>query len=403
MASIKNEHNTELARPLTIVLCGGGTAGHIMPPIAVARELKSRLPTCSIVYIIERNSKFGRLVDEEPTIDLKKEIFSGKFRRYHGESWLRRITDLKTLLRNIRDVFFVMLGIGQSLLVLKRTKPDFVFIKGGFVGVPVGLAAAVLKIPYITHDSDSVPGLANRLIGRWASAHAVGMPVESYSYPKNKTFFIGIPLRDVYQPVTEELRKKARAKLDIPPSANLVLVTGGSHGAVRLNHAFAAGVEKLLDELPDLFIEHQTGKGKQVNKYYEQLSADKRRRVRVHEFVGNLEDYSAAADVVVARAGATTIAEFASQRLACIFVPNPQLTNGHQTKNARILEQAHAAIVVSEDNIKANPNCLTDEVLELIKDDSRREQLKKNIQKFARPDATMELTDLLLRYIKSAN
>src|SRR5690606_12676531 len=121
----------------------------------------------------------------------------------------------------------------------RKHRPDALFVKGGFVGVPLGLAAAMLKIPYITHDSDAVPGLANRLIARWAKAHAVAMPKEAYGYPANKTFHVGTPIASVYEPVTADRQARYKKSFGLPKTAKVLLVTGGGLGAKRLNVAVA--------------------------------------------------------------------------------------------------------------------------------------------------------------------
>src|SRR5690606_13564925 len=161
--------------------------GHISPLLAVAHELKKIEPDARLDYVGERGGKFKRLVLEDTSIDEARFILAGKFRRYHGESWLRRLLDVRTNLLNIRDALYTLIGFCQSVWLLLRRRPDVVFIKGGYVGVPIGLAAALLKVPFITHDSDAVPGLANRVVGRWARLHATGMPEKFYDYPPDGT------------------------------------------------------------------------------------------------------------------------------------------------------------------------------------------------------------------------
>ena len=143
---------------MTILVSGGGSGGHITPILAVAHELKLLQPDCRVVYVGERGGKFQSLTEGQSDIDEVHSIFAGKFRRYHGESWLKRIIDVYTNLKNLRDALYVGLGYLQSFRLLGKVKPDVVFLKGGYVGLPIGLASATRHIAFVTHDSDALPG-----------------------------------------------------------------------------------------------------------------------------------------------------------------------------------------------------------------------------------------------------
>src|SRR5579862_7870303 len=183
---------------MTILLSGGGSGGHITPLLAVAAELKKLQPDIHIIYVGQRGDKLADIPAHDHNIDEVHTVRAGKFRRYHGEG-IKQVLDVQTVLKNVRDAGRVVRGLDESRRLLKRLKPDLVFIKGGFVGVPVGLAAAQLHIPFITHDSDAVPGLANRIIARWATAHAVALPKELYNYPADKTFTVGVPISSDFE------------------------------------------------------------------------------------------------------------------------------------------------------------------------------------------------------------
>jgi UDP-N-acetylglucosamine--N-acetylmuramyl-(pentapeptide) pyrophosphoryl-undecaprenol N-acetylglucosamine transferase len=321
------------------------------------------------------------------------EIRAGKFRRYHGESFISHLFDVPTNLKNIRDFFYMIAGFFQSLRLLGRTRPDAVFIKGGFVGVPVGFACRVRRIPYFTHDSDTVPGLANKLIAKHAVYHAVGMPAEFYRYPKSKTRYTGIPLSEAYEEVTPADQKKFRQALHIPEDAQVVSLTGGSLGAVRLNKSFHAIAESLLESFPKLHILHQTGS---TEPLYTALPESMHRRVTEVAFTDELATFTGAADVVIARAGATTIAELAVQGKTCVVVPNPQLTGGQQTKNAAYLAKHHAAIVVTETEAE-QPASFEQVISDLLRNSKQRKALSEAIAKLAKPHAAEELTAILVK------
>ncbi|HET7673592.1 MAG TPA: glycosyltransferase, partial [Candidatus Saccharimonadales bacterium] len=233
-------------------MVGGGSGGHITPLLAIANHLKRKHPAYRISVVTERMGVFNHIFNgaDKGVIEKIYYINAGKYRRYHGQSLFRRVLDFKTFLYNIRDVFKLFVGITESYWLLLRVRPNVVFIKGGYVGVPVGLACRVLKIPYVTHDSDALPGLTNRLIAKKASANAVGMPSEYYSYPKDKLHYVGIPLTADFTHPSAEIRRKKRKELDLKPSDLLLLITGGSNGALRLDNIMHDSLKRLLENNP---------------------------------------------------------------------------------------------------------------------------------------------------------
>lgn len=343
--------------------------------------------------MLERGNGFTALVQGSKDVDALHCIFAGKFRRYHGESLLQHLLDITTIFKNIRDFFLMLMGIVQSFFLLLRLRPDAVFIKGGFVGVPIGLVCALFKIPFITHDSDTVPGLANKIVGRWAKIHATGMPTEFYNSPKDKLRYVGIPLAAEYQQITKSEQAEYRKSIDVPVDASLLVVTGGSLGAVRLNNAVLAAAETILQENPKLYIFHQTG-GQQDNIYHA-LPAELHSRVVEKQFVDNLYAYLAAGDLVLARAGATTIAEIGALKKACVLVPNPALTGGQQTKNAAHLDEKNAAVILSEDNA-ANATVLSNTITSLLASPSQRQELANNLHEMIKTDAAEEIVKLIV-------
>lgn len=373
-------------------MVGGGSGGHITPLLAVARELRSRYPEARIYYAFERKSRFANLPRTSKDLDGIYEVWAGKFRRYHGRSWLAHLLDVPTNLKNLRDFFYFLFGYVQSQRLLKRLQPDVVFIKGSSVGVPIGKACVRLGVPYFTHDSDSVASLTNRLLAREAVYHAVGLPLSFYSRSDDKLRYTGIPLGEAFSKVSSASLKKFRAELGVPEDALVISVTGGSLGASRLNEAFVGVAESLLASFPKLYILHQTGSEVTV---YPQLSDSMRQRVQEWKFTDKLAAVTGAADMVVARAGATTIAELAVQGKACIFVPNPQLTGGQQTKNAEYLVKHKAAVVVTEQE-STEPALLEQAISDLLRSKEKRRRLSAAMLKIAKPDAAAALTDIIV-------
>lgn len=327
---------------------------------------------------------------------------AGKLRRYHGEGW-RQLLDLPTMFKNLRDIFYVITGFFQSVSLLRTLQPEVVFIKGGFVGVPVGLAAALLKIPFVTHDSDALPGLANRIIARWAQVHAVALPKEIYSYPASKTVTVGVPISRSYHPVKPAELRDLRKRLGLGDYNKVILVTGGGLGAQRLNDAVADCAADLLLRYPDLAIIQLAGRSLEValrQRYKKLLGEQQAKRVLVKGYVTNLHDYSAVADVVITRAGGTSMAEFAAQAKACIVVPNPLLTGGHQIKNAKVLADRRAIKVLPESKLMADHSALMPVLVDLLDNPSKITALGNQLHKMAQPDAAKHLAMVLLEVVE---
>jgi UDP-N-acetylglucosamine--N-acetylmuramyl-(pentapeptide) pyrophosphoryl-undecaprenol N-acetylglucosamine transferase len=389
-------------KALTIVLTGGGSGGHITPIIAVAAELKRRQPKTQIIYIGQTGDKFADIPAEDPNIDEVYTVRAGKFRRYHGEG-IWQVLDIPTLAKNIRDAFYVLIGIWQSRCLMKRLRPDIIFSRGGFVSVPVCLGGHLRGVPYITHDSDKVPSLANRLIARWAAVHAVALPKKIYSYPQNKTVTTGIPLNEAFVPVTPALKKQYRHEIGVPEKAKLLFVIGGGLGSQRVNRAVGEAVPHLLGEFSDLYVVHGTGQANEAEMqvlYDERLNQAEQGRVTIFGFAQDVYRYSGAADVVITRGGATNLAEFTVQGKACIIIPSPFLTGGHQLENAQYLADQGAALVVGEDELTADHNRLAKRASQLLHNPERRAELGKQLGQFAKPAAAQEIAQLIIEQAK---
>lgn len=371
-------------------MTGGGSGGHITPLLSLARELKAKEPNCQIIYIGFKGDQVDSLRAGNHDFDFMVFINAGKFRRYHGERLWRQLTDFKTIGLNIRDFFRVLKSIGSAYRILARTQPDVIFSKGGFVAVPVGLAGRLRRIPIVTHDSDVIGGLANRIIGRFATVKTSGMPAHGARY-------VGIPLNASVQLVNSADQEKYKQLIGVPPASRLILLAGGGNGSKRLNDLLLASAPDLLTAYPDIFIAHITGAqhlSEVDHSYHKALPKDQLDRVKVFDYVTNLYEYSGAADLIISRAGATAIAEFATQAKACVIIPSPFLAGGHQLKNAQSLAGKDAAVVLSE-SLSADE--LTGVINELLADSSRRAELAANLHALAKPGASQELAKIILK------
>lgn len=379
------------------MVTGGGSGGHITPVLAVAKQLKAKQSDSQIVYIGQRGDGLADIPRQHASIDRAYDISAGKLRRYHGEG-LRQLLDIKTMALNLRDMFRVLAGIWQAYWLLGKEKPSVIFVKGGFVGVPVGLAAAARGIPFVTHDSDAIPGLANRIIARWARFHAVALPKEAYSYPPQRTMTVGVPVAEEFASVDSAAQATAKAKLGYAKDDIVLLVTGGGLGAQRINDAILHISPDLFTAVPRLKLVLTVGRANEaaITERFSTI-AEARDNVKVLGYTTDMALYSAAADLIVMRAGATAIAEFAVQGKACVLVPNPLLTGGHQLKNATVLQEAEAVAVIDEKMLRADLPLVLSTIAALLQDEDARRRLGKNLQQFSHPESASELADLLLK------
>ncbi len=369
----------------TIFLVGGGSGGHITPLLAISKEVSQISPDSEIIFVTERGGNFTNIFDAE-AVRVKK-IFAGKLRRYHGVSFWRQFVDIKTHFLNIRDVLFLILGIVESFVLVVRYRPKVIFLKGGFVSLPVGVCARLLRTKYVTHDSDARASLTNKVVGKNALYNLISLSEKSSNYDPKKTVQVGVPISGDFAPVDRNTKKDLRAKFGIDGDMTVVLVVGGSIGADRLNKAVAEIAPKLLNN-KKLMIIHQTGKNQQN---YHKLDND---RVRSIEFIDKMSQYGAISDVIVSRAGATAISEFATQRKALILVPNPNLTGGHQLENAKLLGDVGACLVAEDSPNLANN--LLNEIEKVIRDDGLKKELETNIAQFDSSSSAKKIAQILV-------
>ncbi len=323
-------------------------------------------------------------------------IVSGKFRRYHHLTIVQQLLWTRLVLLNLRDAFLVLIGLLQSLALLIIWRPDVVFTKGGYVCLPVGMAAKMLRIPLVIHDSDAHPGLTNRILAKWANAIATGAPLEYYSYPKSISRYVGIPIADKFHKFTESERIAAREQWGINPSRKLIVITGGGLGAKLINDAVAEALSDLL-ELGTVVLVAGSAQYDELRA----LTPENDERFQLHAFVSSgMAELLGAADVVLTRAGATTILELAALEKPTILIPNGKLTGGHQLKNAAVYAEADAVKILNEQAMADNPRLLVDTVADIFANPAESVQMAKRFNKFARPDAASDMADMILNAIK---
>jgi len=318
-------------------------------------------------------------------------ITAGKLRRYYHLNLLQHFLWPSLMVKNLGDGFLVGVGFVQSLVKLVIWRPDVVFTKGGYVCLPVGMAARVLKIPLVIHDSDAHPGLTNRILSRWATSIGTGAPLEYYHYPKSKSKYVGIPINTDFRPYTKTQQWDAKREWGINPDKPLIVITGGGLGARRLNETVVAILKKLQKTASVILL---SGVG-QYDELKDKLPKNSE-NFQLHAFTSKMPQLLGAADVVVTRAGATTILELVALAKPTILVPNAALTGGHQIKNAAVYEDAKAAVVLIEDDMVNRPQMLLQAVTDLLDNPKATQAMARRFASFAKPDAAKDMAKLIL-------
>lgn len=310
--------------------------------------------------------------------------------------WRQLLRPISIVFPNVRDLILVIFGFIQSLVKLIFWRPDVVFTKGGYVCLPVGLAAKVLRIPLVIHDSDAHPGLTNRILARWATSIATGAPLKHYPYPAARSRYVGIPIANEFRKITPAEQRDAKEMLGCDPARPLVVITGGGLGAQRINNAVALSLQDLLP-LASVILVSGTGQYDEMRA----LTPQDEDRFQLHAFVSNgMATMLGAADIVVTRAGATTLLELAALAKPTVLIPNGYLTGGHQLKNAAAYAEHGAVEVIDEHQLDIDPQILVTAIRTLLDDKAKREQMSKAFHSFARPHAAKDMADMILAAAK---
>ncbi|SDM36483.1 undecaprenyldiphospho-muramoylpentapeptide beta-N-acetylglucosaminyltransferase [Lachnospira pectinoschiza] len=357
-----------------IVLTGGGTAGHVTPNIALMPSLVEA--GYEIEYIGSYNGIEKQLIEAE---NVKYHgISSGKLRRYLSA-------------KNISDIFRVLKGIVQANRQLRKIKPDVVFSKGGFVSVPVVLAAGHRHIPVIIHESDMTPGLANRIAMKKATAICCNFPETVKYLPEGKAHLTGSPIRQELLKGSKEAGRKLCGFNEEKP---IVLVVGGSTGAKHVNEA-------IYDILPELLENYQVchlcGKGKKESKY-ETLPG-----YRQFEYISEeMKDLFAMADIVVSRAGANAICELLALKKPNLLIPlSAKASRGDQILNAKSFKEHGYSLVLDEDDLikddKIQGALLLEQINKLYEN---REEFIKTMGESKQADSISTIIELIKKYSK---
>lgn len=374
---------------MKILLVGGGSGGHVTPLKAIADELDLDKHQVSVLTDrgFYKQSEF--LFRDTKCIKINK-IFAGKYRRYQSKSLTWHLIHLPTILKNIRDIFYLLIGTIQAVILMAKLKPDVVFCKGGFVCIPVGLSARLFKRKIVIHDSDTRPGLTNRILSRWAAKIATGMPVDFYPYSKSKMIHVGMPVNSSYRNISESEKSKYKAELGFDKTQPVLLVTGGGNGSEQLNDLLKEIAVDLLNQ--GWGIEHITGRGKAHGVLKSKLSLSKYQDSwHILEFTDMLPRILAA-DVVLARTSASTLQECANSKKLVIGIPSPHLSD--QIMNADYFASKNAMVYLKDADLTGDN--LRDTIIKLKKERHSSDAISSNLYKnFAMPDAAKQIAKII--------
>lgn len=364
-------------RPLRLLITGGGTGGHLFPAVAAAQALRLRQPDSEVLFVGTR-----RKID---TSSLKRYGFASSSIYSYGLKG-------KSVAELIKALAVLPLSCLQAALLIRRFRPDVALGVGGYVTGPVMLAAKVLGVPTVIHEQNSVPGLANRKLGGLVDRICLSLPGSERFFPAQKVLFTGNPVRQNIL----ELAVKPQPAGGQPT----LLVLGGSQGAHALNRlvteAFcASGKEKLAA----VSIIHQTGKTDAgwVEQRYREAGVN----ARVAPFFQDMAEVYAAADLLVSRAGATTLTELAVLGKPAVLVPYPYAADDHQSKNAAYYAAGGGALQVKEQDLSGE--MLAGLLSELFGDRHRLTAMATAMQKCGIPDAAEKIVDVCIRAAEGGN
>ncbi len=358
------------------LLAGGGTGGHLFPAIAVAEQIKKLKPEAKILFVGTKDKIEAKVVPEKG-FNFKTIWVSGFSRKFK--------------LENLIFPFKLLIAMIQSLIINIKFKPKVMIGAGAYVSGPVAIGASVMGAKIILLEQNSYPGITNRLLEKKAhQIHICFEETKKYFREKSKLRVTGNPIRIDLQLIPKD---EALSKLGLDKTKKTLLVIGGSLGAGTVNEALEKNLTRLLDK--GIQIIWQTGK-----QYFEKYKKHLSDTVKVFPFIEDMNVAYSAADLVVARAGATTIAEVAALGLPVIFIPSTIVAANHQLMNAKALVENDAAVIVKDEELKDK---LYSVVTELIFDENKLLQLKQNIKKFSRPNAAVEIAQEAIKLAEENN
>ncbi|MGA9638066.1 undecaprenyldiphospho-muramoylpentapeptide beta-N-acetylglucosaminyltransferase [Flavobacterium sp.] len=361
-------------KPYKFILSGGGTGGHIYPAIAIANELKSRFPDAEFLF-----------VGAEDKMEMQKVPQAGYAIKGLWIAGLQRKLTMQNALFPVK----LLDSLLRARKIIKEFNPDVVIGTGGFASGPLLQMATMLRIPTVIQEQNSFPGITNKLLSK--KAHKICVAYENLErfFPKEKMILTGNPVRQDLIAIGSK-RNEALLYFKLDTTKKTLLVLGGSLGARRVNQL----IEKELDSIiaQNVQVIWQCGK-----LYFEEYKKYNSENVKVVSFIERMDLVYAAADVIISRAGASSVSELCIVGKPVIFIPSPNVAEDHQTKNANAIVDKKGALLLKEYELDS----LFSVVFEaLLKDEGKQLQLSENIKELAMPEATKQIADEIVKLIK---
>jgi len=354
-------------KPFRVILSGGGTGGHIFPALAIADALKRESASTKILFVgASDRMEMTRVPDAGYPI---KGLWISGIKR-------------NLSFQNLLFPFKLVASLCRSYLILKKFKPQVVIGTGGFASGPLLYMATRLNIPSLIQEQNALPGITNRVLGKYVHRVCVAHQQAEKFFSKNKMVLTGNPLRaELTQSLLDS--KKARKLLGLEPNKVTLLVVGGSLGARRINDLLAEQAERITSQNVQILW--------QCGKLYEiEFSRYEKKNIHVRAFLDDMSTAYAAADLIISRAGALAVSELCQVGKAVLFIPSPNVAENHQFKNAIAVAEKGAAIVIEEKELDKN---FEKEIDELLANMTLRSTLGGNIKKLAKSNATASIVE----------
>lgn len=362
-------------KPYKVIISGGGTGGHIYPAIAIADELKSRNKQTDILFVGAKDRMEMQKVPEAG-YPIKGLWIAGLQRKLTLDNLLLPLK----LIKSFRD----------CRKIIKEFKPDVVIGTGGYASAPLVRVASRMNIPCVIQEQNSYAGITNKLLSKKVDKVCVAFNGMEQFFPASKIVLTGNPVRQ-HITATKINQAKARAHFGLNPNKRTLLVLGGSLGAKRINELVKTNLE-LFQEL-NLQVLWQCGQF--YIETYKDLASN---AVCVKAYIADMQYAYAAADVIVSRAGALSVAELCLVGKPSVFIPSPNVAEDHQTKNAQAIVNHHAAMLIKESEADST---FASRFTELMQSDDTQKQFAENIKKLAKPKATETIVDVVVKLISA--
>lgn len=375
---------------MKVVFTCGGTGGHINPAIAVAKVLKLRKPDAEILFVGAEGEMEEKLVPRE----------GFRLETLRISSYERSLSP-KSILHNIKALYRVFSSRRRADRIIADFQPDVIVGTGGYASYPMLRQGAKKGIPTAVHEANAMPGLTTRMVADSAQSIMVCFEDSKAHYPHpERVEVVGMPVREEF---IYTKRKDARKRLNIPEDALLIVSAWGSLGAREMNKKIAEFIQcEAADGTPFYHI-HATGSfgWRWMPGLVREMGVDLKRypRIDMREYIYNMPDVMAAADLMISRAGASSLNEIAAAGVPCIIVPSPNVTDDHQDKNARVLERRGAAVVVREADCTGKS--LYETAKKLLGDPKQCAKMRTALRSLAVVDSAERIYDTVVRLAKS--